>query len=236
MKMKTELIVALDVPDSSQISACVDALPESVRWYKVGLELFCAEGPRALAALHSRGKSIFLDLKLHDIPRTVERAVSAAAQHGVQLLTLHSAGGRAMLTAAANAARACGPSRPRLLAVTVLTSLDDRDFIDLGVTRSPSDQVLRLGELAIACGVDGLVCSPLEVARLRQALGPEPLLVAPGIRMADDAMGDQKRIGTPRQASLDGASHIVVGRPILEASDPAFAAQRMLSELALSPR
>ena len=135
-----------------------------------------------------------------------------------------------MLKAAAAAATAA-QSRPRLLAVTVLTSLDAGDFTDMGIGRAPSDQVLRLAELAVNAGIDGLVCSPQEVARLRQALGPTPLLVTPGIRMPGDDAGDQKRTGTPRQAAIDGASHIVVGRPILEAKDPAAAARRILAEL-----
>lgn len=234
--MQTELIVALDVPQVSDIARVVDALPADIRWFKVGLELFCAGGPSALDPIKRQNRSVFLDLKLHDIPRTVERAVRAAAQHGVDLITVHASGGQAMLRAAAEAARACGAHRPRLLAVTVLTSLDGADFRDLGVSRSASEQVLRLGELAIACGIDGLVCSPLEAARLRACVGPDALLVTPGIRLPADAAGDQKRVGSPRQAALDGATHIVVGRPILEAADPAGAARRMQDELRAAAR
>ena len=229
--MNTELIVALDLPDPALVEARVAAFPEEIAWFKVGLELFCAGGPRVVAPLIAQGKSVFLDLKLHDIPRTVERAVVAAARHGAQLITVHAAGGREMLRAAATAA-AGAPTRPRLLAVTVLTSLDASDFADLGVSRAPSDQVAHLAELAVAEGIDGLVCSPQEVGRLRRTLGPGPLLVTPGIRMPEDGAGDQKRTGTPRQAALDGASHIVVGRPILEAADPVAAARRILAELA----
>lgn len=229
--MQTELIVALDVPKVADIADIVDNLPSDIHWFKVGLELFCAAGPSALRPLIERNRRIFLDLKLHDIPRTVERAVRSAAEHGAELITVHAAGGKAMLQAAARAARDGGARRPRILAVTVLTSLDEGDFSDLGFARTPSDQVLRLGELAARCGIDGLVCSPLEVARMRGALGPELLLVTPGIRFPEDAVGDQKRVGSAGQAALDGATHIVVGRPILEAQSPAAAALRMQAEL-----
>lgn len=230
-RMQTELIVALDVPKTADIAGIIDVLPADISWFKVGLELFCAAGPAALQPLIDRKRSIFLDLKLHDIPRTVERAVLSAAQHGADLITVHASGGRAMLQAAATAARSCGARRPRILAVTVLTSLDQGDFGELGIAREPSEHVLRLGELAAACGIDGLVCSPLEVARMRAAIGPEMLLVTPGIRFPESETGDQKRVGSPYQAAHDGATHIVVGRPILEAQDPHSAARRMQEEL-----
>lgn len=229
--MKTDLIVALDLPNPREIAPALARLPHTIDWFKIGLELFCAGGPDTLAPLREAGRSIFLDLKLHDIPRTVERAVKSAARHGARLLTVHAGGGRAMLRAAADAAAACGSERPRLLAVTLLTSLDEGDLRELGIGGGLSDQVLRLADLAMACGIDGLVCSPLEAARLRQRLGPAPLLVTPGIRMAEDESGDQKRVGTPSQAARDGATHIVVGRPILEASDPAAATARILADL-----
>ena len=229
--MKAELIVALDVPDTAAAVAAVEKLPAEVQFVKVGLELFIAEGPDVLKPLVARGKKIFLDLKLHDIPRTVERAVQAAAKYNVFMLTLHAAGGRAMLRAAAAAARAIGPSAPKLVAVTVLTSLDQNDMNDLGVQRTPAQQVLALGELAIASGMDGLVCSPQEVGALRLKLGPQPLLVTPGIRLPSDAVGDQKRIATPASAVKDGASFLVVGRPILEAADPVAAARAVLADM-----
>ena len=229
---KCELIVALDVPDSSSIGGIVDRLPDEVRWYKVGLELFAAEGPTALEPLVARGRHIFLDLKLHDIPRTVERAVRAAARHGVGLVTLHAAGGRAMIAAAAEAARGAGPTAPKLLAVTVLTSLDASDLAAIGVGRSPSDQVLALADLALSAGADGIVCSPQEAAAMRTRFGAGPLLVTPGIRLPADAVGDQKRVATPAGAVRDGATHLVVGRPILEAADPAAAARRVLADMA----
>ncbi len=229
---RSELIVALDVPDSSSIGAIVDRLPDEVRWYKVGLELFAAEGPAALEPLARRGRHIFLDLKLHDIPRTVERAVRAAARHGVGLVTLHAAGGRAMIQAAAEAARGAGPGAPKLLAVTVLTSLDAADLAATGVGRSPAEQVVALADLALSAGADGIVCSPQEAAAMRARFGAGPLLVTPGIRLPSDAVGDQKRVATPAGAVRDGATHLVVGRPILEAEDPAAAARRVLADMA----
>lgn len=231
--MKTELIVALDVPDVSQIAGVVDRLPAGVEWYKVGLELFCADGPAALQPLKDRGRKIFLDLKLHDIPRTVGRAVTSAAKHGAKMLTLHASGGKAMIEAAASAAKECGDAAPKLLAVTVLTSLDHKDLQSLGVLRSPSAQAVALAEIALAAGADGVVCSPQEAAVLRMKLGPDAWIVTPGIRPATGAeAGDQKRIATPSFAAKAGASHIVVGRPILDAADPAAAAKAILDELA----
>jgi orotidine-5'-phosphate decarboxylase len=226
------LIVALDVADTAAIAPAVDALPRAVDFYKVGLELFTAGGLAALAPLKERGRRIFLDLKLHDIPRTVARSVAGAARHGVALLTVHAAGGRAMLTAAAEAARAAGPQRPLLVAVTTLTSLDQGDLADIGVTRALAEHTLALGRMAVACGIDGLVCSPLEIAAFRRELGPEAILVTPGIRPAGGASGDQKRVATPGAAIRAGASYLVVGRPILEAADPAAAARAILDEMA----
>jgi len=229
--MTPQLIVALDVPNRKELARWVDLLGDEVTWYKVGLELFCAEGPSVLEPLKAQGKRIFLDLKLHDIPRTVERAVRSAAAHGADLITLHASGGRAMMQAAADAAAEAGDGRPRLLAVTVLTSLDAADFRDIGWTRSPAEQVQALGQLAVGAGIDGLVCSPLEVGGLRQHLGPGPLLVTPGIRLPGGEAGDQKRMATPDAAARAGASHLVVGRPILEASDPVAATRRILASL-----
>ena len=229
--MKPEIIVALDVPAVSDLPPVLDRLPPSLNWYKVGLELYTAAGPGALAELQRRGRHIFLDLKLHDIPRTVARSVTSAGQHHVQMLTLHASGGRAMMQAAADAARDLGPTAPLLLAVTVLTSLDDQDFADLGIQRSSGDHVLKLAELAVASGIRGLVCSPHEVGRLRKALGPEITLVTPGIRPGGGGGDDQKRTGTPAQAARDGASFLVIGRPILEAPDPAAATAAIVDEL-----
>ena len=229
--MNAELCVALDVAAAAEIAPVVDRLPPEVAWYKVGLELFCAEGPAALRPLQARGRKIFLDLKLHDIPRTVARAVATAAQHGVQMMTVHASGGRAMLEAAAEAARSLGSARPKLVAVTVLTSLDAKDLAELGVGRTPAEQVAALAALALDCGIDGIVCSAQEAAAMRARLGPAALLVTPGIRLPSGDLGDQKRVATPAAAVRDGATHLVVGRPILEAPDPAAAARAILADM-----
>ena len=227
-----ELIVALDVPSPEAVPPVVDALGGAVGFYKIGLELFCAGGPEVVRAVAARGCRVFLDLKLHDIPRTVERAVAAAARLRVDLMTLHAAGGRAMIAAAAAAARAC-PSdrRPKLLAVTMLTSLEASDLADLGIGRGMPEQVAALARLALEAGADGVVCSPQEVGRLRANLPPGALLVTPGVRPAGADLGDQKRVATPAAAVRDGATHLVVGRPILEAPDPAAAARAILAEM-----
>lgn len=226
-----QLIVALDVPSKIALSEALKSLPPNIHWVKVGLELFCAEGPKALKPLHERNMSIFLDLKLHDIPRTVERGVAAAAQHNVQLITIHATGGRAMIEAAAAAARKFGHQRPNILAVTALTSLQQSDLTDIGVARAMKEHVRALAKLAVDAGADGLVCSPHEVAMLREELGPAPLLVTPGIRAAGEEKGDQKRTLSAEEAVRAGATHLVVGRPILEAKDPAQAATRLLLEI-----
>lgn len=226
-----QLIIALDVATGAEMKARVERLPASLTWFKVGLELFCAEGPAVLDPLKERKASIFLDLKLHDIPRTVERAVKSAARHGIQLLTIHASGGRAMVRAAAEAARSCGPAAPKIIAVTALTSLAPSDLKDLGVERQMPDHVLALARLAIESGADGLVCSPLEAALLRRELGPAPLLVTPGIRAHGEAKGDQQRTMSAGEAVRAGATHLVVGRPILEAADPRQATDRLLDEI-----
>lgn len=229
--MTAKLAVALDVSNSEDAVEVVRRLPADIGLYKIGLELFCSEGPRVVESVTACGKDVFLDLKLHDIPRTVERAVLAAGRRGVRMLTVHASGGKAMLKAAADAARSSGGSPPAIIAVTALTSLDASDLHDLGVARPMEDHVKALAELAVASGVDGLVCSPREVAALRAMLGPKPLLVVPGIRPAGEAVGDQKRVATPSFAVKSGASHLVVGRPILEAADPVAAAQAVLEEM-----
>jgi orotidine-5'-phosphate decarboxylase len=226
-----ELILAVDVPDAKSLSSTLSSIPNQLRWLKIGLELFCAEGPSILAAASVLDRQIFLDLKLHDIPRTVERAVVAAARHRVRLLTIHAGGGRAMVQAAAQAARQFGQHAPKIIAVTVLTSLNDQDMQDAGVSRTASQQVMGLADLALAAGADGLVCSPREVASLRARFGAAPLLVVPGIRAANDGADDQKRTATAAEATRAGASYLVVGRPILAAADPHAATLRMLEEI-----
>ena len=227
-----ELIVALDVSSAADVERTVDRLGDAVTFYKIGLELFSAEGPEVVRIVKGRGKKVFLDLKLHDIPRTVERAVKSGAALGVDLMTIHASGGRAMIRAAKDAALSCGTRAPKILAVTVLTSLDQPDLEDLGVGRGMRAQVEALGLLACVNGADGIVCSPQEVAAMRAVLGPDALLVTPGVRPAGAALGDQKRVATPGQAVRDGSTHLVVGRPILEAEDPCAAARMIAAEMA----
>jgi len=226
-----ELIAALDVSTATEAEVVVGRIGDAVSWYKIGLELFSGSGPDVVRRVQAQGKHIFLDLKLHDIPRTVARAVEAGAALGVELMTVHACGGRAMLAAAAEAARTVGPQRPRILAVTVLTSLDAADLADIGVGRDPAAQVDALARLAMDAGADGLVCSPREVSRLHAQL-PSALLVTPGVRPLGAELGDQKRVATPAAAVAAGATHLVVGRPILEAPDPAVAARAILREMA----
>jgi len=226
-----ELIVALDVASADEAETAVRRLGAAVGFYKIGLELFSATGPDIVARVKGHGKRVFLDLKLHDIPRTVERAVKSCGMLGVDLLTIHSSGGRAMIQAAHDAAATFGPAAPKVLAVTMLTSLDQSDLADLGISRSMAAQVAALGSLALTSHADGIVCSPQEVAAMRLLLGPSALLVTPGVRPAGADFGDQKRVATPGQAVRDGATHLVVGRPILAASDPRAAAAAIQKEI-----
>jgi orotidine-5'-phosphate decarboxylase len=226
---KDRLAVALDLANEHDALHLVDRLGDTCQWFKVGMELYYAAGNNIVKKLRDRGFDIFLDLKLHDIPNTVAGAVRSATEAGASLLTVHAMGGRAMMTAAAEAASA--PGSPRLLAVTVLTSMDANELAGIGITASPADQVLRLAKLAQASGIDGMVCSPEEVAMLRKQTGPGTLLVIPGIRPAGTEVGDQKRIATPAQAIADGASMLVVGRPVTRAADPAAAARAILEEI-----
>jgi orotidine-5'-phosphate decarboxylase len=207
----------------------VDRLGDTCQWFKVGMELYYAAGNSIVQQLRDRGFNVFLDLKLHDIPNTVAGAVRSATRAGASLLTIHATGGAAMMSAAAEAARP--PGSPRLLAVTVLTSMDAKELAGIGITASPAEQVLRLARLAQASGIDGMVCSAEEVAALRKETGPSTLLVIPGIRPTGGSMEDQKRIATPAEAIALGASMLVVGRPITRAADPAAAAQAILEEI-----
>jgi orotidine-5'-phosphate decarboxylase len=226
------LIVALDFPDAAAALACADQLAGSVTWFKVGLELYLAAGESIVRELKRRGHSVFLDLKLHDIPNTAASAIRSLGRLEPDLLTVHAAGGRAMLNAAVEAARSL-PHPPRLLAVTVLTSMDTAGLAETGVPASPVEQVLRLARLATDCSIEGMVCSPAEAAALRSAL-PKALLVTPGIRPAGTDAGDQKRIATPQFALAAGASMLVIGRPITAAADPKAAAQAILGDMAKS--
>lgn len=224
------LIAALDTPRLDEALSLADRMGDAPAVLKLGLELFCAEGPAALEALTARAP-VFLDVKLHDIPNTVAGAVRALCPRGPAMLTLHAGGGPAMIAAAREAAERAGATRPILLAVTVLTSMDAATLHKVGVAGGPSQQVLRLARMALAAGADGLVCSAREVAMLRDALGEEPLLVVPGIRPAGSAHGDQARVATPEEAVSAGADWIVVGRPITAAADPGAAARAIVAAL-----
>ena len=227
-----ELIVALDVGSRREAVEAVERIGDAAGFYKIGLELFTAEGPDVVKAVRDLGKKVFLDLKLHDIPRTVERSVRSAGRIGVDLMTIHSVGGRAMIRAAADAAAEFGPSGPRILAVTVLTSLDASDLADVGIAgRTPADQVMAMARFATANGAHGLVCSPKEVGDLSKTLPAGTLFVTPGVRPAGAAVGDQKRVATPAEAVADGATHLVVGRPVMAAADPAAAARAIRAEM-----
>jgi orotidine-5'-phosphate decarboxylase len=223
------IIAALDTADLATAQAWARALGPEVGMLKLGLAFFLAQGPAGVRAVTQA--PVFLDLKLHDIPNTVAGAVSAVLPLGAAMLTLHAAGGSAMIEAARRAAEAAGPARPKLLAVTVLTSLSAEALAETGVSATPRAQVLRLAKLALAAGADGLVCSPQEVAMLRAEIGPQPLLVVPGIRPAGTPAGDQARTLTPRQAMEAGADWLVIGRPITEAPDPAAAAAAIAAGL-----
>lgn len=228
---RKRLIVALDAPDARSALKLVDRLDGRCQWFKVGLELFTAAGPSVLQPLAKKGYSIFLDLKFHDIPNTVAGAVRSAASLGVRMLTLHAGGGPAMLSAA-RAALAGIENPPELLAVTVLTSMDQAQLSATGLSRPPSDQVEVLVRMGLATGMHGYVCSSQEVATVRALTGPEGVLVVPGIRPAGADTGDQKRIATPADALQAGASYLVVGRPITQAANPAEAAEAIVREMA----
>jgi orotidine-5'-phosphate decarboxylase len=227
---KDRLAVALDFPSAAEALNLVDRLEGSCQWFKVGMELHYTAGNDFVEMLRARGFNVFLDLKLHDIPNTVAGAVRSVTGVGASLLTIHAGGGAAMMAAAAEAAAV--PGAPRLLAVTVLTSMDAGQLTGVGVAGTPAEQVLRLAKLAQGAGINGMVCSPEEVADLREELGPEAMLVIPGIRPAGSDVGDQRRVATAGEAIARGASMLVVGRPITRAIDPAAAARAILDEIA----
>lgn len=233
MARQTGLIAALDTQDPATAKAWAQAVGPSAGAVKLGLEFAYAAGFQAVADV-AGSTPLFLDLKLHDIPNTVGAAVRALSYLRPRMLTLHASGGRAMMEAARQACDEAFPAdaRPALLAVTVLTSLDDHALAETGVADGAQAQVLRLGKLAMQAGIDGLVCSAHEIAPLRDALGDAPLLVTPGIRPAGSQAGDQKRVMTPGEARQAGADWIVVGRPITQAADPAAAAAAIAAELA----
>ena len=229
MPATNRLIVALDTVDPGRARAWAGAVAPHCGLLKLGLEFFLANGIAGYRAI--AGAPIFLDLKLHDIPNTVAGGVRAVLPLRPRMLTIHASGGSAMIQAAHQAALGAGDQRPIILAVTVLTSLDQHDLHAAGVDATPADQVLRLGRLAIESGADGLVCSPKEVSMLRQTLGPAVKLVVPGIRPEGAAAGDQARTMTPAQAVEAGADWIVVGRPVTGAPDPGAAAASIAASI-----
>lgn len=227
---RDRLIVALDVSSSAAAQKIVSAIGESAHIYKVGKQLFTAEGPTVVRDLVAAGRRVFLDLKFHDIPNTVAAAVAEAAKLNVTMLTVHASGGGEMLRAAVEAAsKADAP--PMILAVTVLTSMEDSDLPGIGVRGTVIDQTLRLATLAITNGCDGIVTSAHEVRELRSELGDDFAVVTPGVRPAGSEKGDQARVVTPAEAVAAGASHIVVGRPITAAPDPAAAAKEIIQQI-----
>lgn len=225
-----QLFIALDTPDPAAAAALAGSVAPYCDGLKVGLEYFTANGPEGLKPLHRFQKPLFLDLKLHDIPNTVMGAVASAAGLGVSWLTVHTSGGRAMLEAAKEAA---GSGPLQILGVTVLTSLDEADLHSLGVQDTPANQVLRLAALAEQTGLDGIVCAAMDLPQLAPRFGYH--LVTPGIRPAGAGRGDQKRTLTPLEAVAAGATHLVVGRPVTAAADPAAAAAALYAELNREP-
>ena len=230
MLAKDRLIVALDVPSATQARQIVQSIGDGATTYKVGKQLFTAKGPQLVRELVASGRKVFLDLKFHDIPNTVAAAVRSAAELGVTMLTVHASGGSKMLKAAVEAA-AQSAAKPMVLAVTVLTSFSDADLQEIGVSGTVLTQVLRLGALARKAGCGGLVASAHEARELRRELGEGFAIVTPGVRPAGSAAGDQARVVTPREAIAAGATHLVVGRPILEAANPAKAAADILADI-----
>jgi len=228
---RQRLIVALDFPAAAPALDFVGKLGSQCLWYKVGLELFIAAGPAFVQSLVSRGCSVFLDLKFNDIPNTVAGAVRSGAALGVRMMTIHASGGPAMLAAAKKALEG-SENPPQLLAVTVLTSIDQAQLTAIGLERTPAAQVELLGQMGLAAGINGFVCSPEEVSTLRVLAGPDAVLVIPGIRPTGGEVGDQKRVATPADALRGGASYLVVGRPITQAADPIAATAAILQEMA----
>jgi orotidine-5'-phosphate decarboxylase len=220
------LIVALDVESKSAAAELVAALGKDISFYKVGMELYASVGMEFVKELLAGGKKVFLDMKFYDIPETVKRAVAQVAQSGVSFLTVH--GSNAVMRAAVEGR---GDSGLKLLAVTVLTSFDEEDLKDLGYTVPVGDLVTLRVHNAMACGMDGLVASPLEARKIRAQVGPDALIVTPGVRSRGAAVGDQKRVATPAEAMGDGANYLVIGRQVTRAKDPAAAVHEIREEL-----
>jgi len=227
---QTEVILALDVPSRAEGEAILDRIGADLRWVKVGLQLFVREGPGLVDAIAQRGHRVFLDLKLHDIPNTVASAIKSLKDRPCDMLTIHASGGSEMMRQAVYAARETNPSL-KLLGVTVLTSMDDAMLGETGVAGGAGAQVERLASVALGAGLHGLICSPVELPALRAKFGNKPLLVTPGVRPSGAAAGDQKRTLTPGEAAAAGADFIVVGRPLLQAKDPAAALAAIRAEM-----
>lgn len=228
--LESRIIVALDYSNEADAWHLINKLEPQLCRLKVGKELFTIAGPRFVEKLVSIGYDVFLDLKFHDIPNTVAQACKAAAGLGVWMLNVHALGGRKMMLAARDAIQT---TSTKLIAVTLLTSLDKEDLAEIGLPGQPADIVQRLAHLAHDCGMDGVVCSAQEAVQLRQTLGHSFCLVTPGIRPADADSGDQKRITTPAQAIINGAHYLVIGRPITQAQDPVLACERFNAEIAI---
>jgi len=226
--MKDRLIVALDVPDRKEAQRVVRLLQKQVSLFKVGLELFTAEGPDVVSMIHDEGGRVFLDLKFHDIPNTVARACASAARLGVFMMNVHARGGREMMKAASQAVRSSKGTKPILLGVTVLTSDPKKS--------QTSRDVARLARDAKASGLNGIVCSPQEAASARKACGKQFVIVTPGIRPAGAERGDQRRVTTPSRALRNGSDYLVVGRPILQSQDPQAAVSEIIVEMMATTR
>lgn len=228
--MNSRVIVALDYADANSALALVERLEPAACKLKIGKELFTAAGPAFVAAMARRGFDVFLDLKFHDIPSTVAQACKSAAGLGVWMLNVHALGGRAMLAAAREAIDGT-TTRPRLIAVTVLTSMTEADLREVGIEAAAPEAVMKLARLAAQCGLDGVVCSAHEAQAIRSRLGDDFLRVTPGIRLPEDAAGDQKRIMTPQSAMASGASYLVIGRSVTRAADPLTVLARINREI-----
>lgn len=234
-KADDRLIVALDVHTMNDVERLVTTLGDTVTYYKVGMELFYSVGPDVVRYLKAQGKHVFLDLKLHDIPNTVAGGLASLMSLGADIVNVHASGGCTMMKTAAErlheAAKEQGIACPKIIAITVLTSMNDDDWQKLGETEPIADRVVRLAKLTKAAGLDGVVASPREAAAIRAACGDDFLLVTPGVRPTGAAVDDQSRIATPAQALKNGATHLVVGRPIRAAEDPKAAAAAIIEEM-----
>lgn len=235
MQHDDRLIVALDFPTLEQAKSCVLELGDAVSYYKVGMELYYAVGSEIIRFLKSQNKQVFLDLKLQDIPNTVAHALTVLSGLGADMMNVHAVGGRKMMSEAVKAvhavAEAAGKPAPKLIAVTILTSMDNEQFADLNYKNTIAEQVIALAKLAKEAGMDGVVASPQEASAIREACGKDFLIVTPGVRPAGASLDDQSRVATPAGAFKNGSSHIVVGRPITKAEDRQAAAAAIVEEI-----